>query len=76
MTRIETQLGLDEVLVDRLDGDRARPTAEATRLTDPYLTSPAAKTPGMLVSMGSGGRPSGQPRGGRPSCRRSGPVTT
>ncbi len=30
------------------------PTAQATLWTDPCLTSPAAKTPGMLVSMGSG----------------------
>ena len=28
------------------------PTAEATRFTDPCLTSPAANTPGMLVSSG------------------------
>ena len=30
------------------------PTAEATRLTDPWRTSPAANTPGRLVSSGSG----------------------
>src|SRR5215813_5213137 len=32
------------------------PTAEATRLTDPRRTSPAANTPGRLVSSGSGQR--------------------
>jgi hypothetical protein len=32
------------------------PTAEATRLIDPCRTSPAAKTPGMLVSSGKGSR--------------------
>ena len=47
------------------------PTAEATRLTDPWRTSPAAKTPGRLVSSGSAGRPGGQ----RPvPAGRSGPV--
>ena len=30
------------------------PTAEATLLTEPYRTSPAAKTPNMLVSRSSG----------------------
>ena len=29
------------------------PTAEATRLMEPLRTSPAAKTPGMVVSSGS-----------------------
>jgi hypothetical protein len=37
------------------------PTAEATRLTEPWRTSPAAKTPGRLVSSSIGGRSSGQP---------------
>ena len=46
------------------------PTAEATRLTDPWRTSPAANTPGRLVSSGSGGRPGGQ----RVPAGRSGPV--
>ena len=32
------------------------PTAEATRLTEPCRTSPAAKTPGTLVSSGNGAR--------------------
>src|SRR5438105_3509295 len=32
------------------------PTAEATRLIEPCRTSPAANTPGRLVSSGSGGR--------------------
>ena len=36
------------------------PTAEATRLTFPERTSPAAKTPGALVSSRRGGRFSGQ----------------
>ena len=38
------------------------PTAEATRLTEAWRTSPAASTPGMLVSSDSGGRSSGQSR--------------
>src|SRR5262249_55197752 len=32
------------------------PTAEATRLTEPERTSPAANTPGWLVSSRNGGR--------------------
>src|SRR5689334_20238660 len=36
------------------------PTAEATQVTDPRRTSPAANTPGRLVSSGNGGRPGGQ----------------
>lgn len=36
---------------------RFLPTAEATRLTEPQRTSPAAKTPGRLVSSRNGGRP-------------------
>jgi pimeloyl-ACP methyl ester carboxylesterase len=36
------------------------PTAEATRLTEPCRTSPAASTPGTLVSSESGRRSSGQ----------------
>ena len=32
------------------------PTADATRLIDPSRTSPAANTPGMLASSGSGSR--------------------
>ncbi len=47
------------------------PTAEATRLTDPCLTSPAAKTPGMLVSNIRGGRSSGH--ASRPSPQEVGP---
>ena len=51
------------------------PTAEATRLTDRWRTSPAANTPGMLVSSSSGGRRRGQPAGrrrGRAGRGRSG----
>ena len=33
------------------------PTAEATRLVEPERTSPTAKSPGWLVSNGSGIRP-------------------
>ena len=36
------------------------PTAEATRFTDPYRTSPTAKTPGTLDSRNIGSRRSGQ----------------
>ena len=39
------------------------PTADATRLTEPYRTSPTANTPGMLVSNGSGVFVSGRPLG-------------
>ena len=49
------------------------PTAEATRLTEPWRTSPAAKTPGRLVSSSSGGRSSGQPAAAAVASR-SGPV--
>jgi hypothetical protein len=35
------------------------PTAVVTRFTEPTCTSPAAKTPGMLDSKGSGARVSG-----------------
>jgi hypothetical protein len=34
------------------------PVAAATRFIEPEWTSPTAKTPGMLVSNGSGRRPS------------------
>jgi hypothetical protein len=40
------------------------PTAEATRFTAPWRTSPAAKTPGMLVSSGKGKRSTCHPRRG------------
>ena len=50
------------------------PTAEATRLMDRCRTSPAANTPGTLVSSGSGGRFSGQPAGSSPARCRSWPV--
>jgi hypothetical protein len=36
--------------------DEPSPTAAATRFIDPARTSPAAKTPGTLVSNGSGRR--------------------
>ena len=51
------------------------PTAEATRLTEPWRMSPAAKTPGRLVSSSSGGRSRGQPWGGLPLRSRSRPVS-
>jgi hypothetical protein len=38
------------------------PTAGATRFIDCCLASPAAKTPGMPVSSGSGGRSRGHSR--------------
>ena len=41
------------------------PTAEATRFTDPYRTSPTAKTPGRLDSRNIGSRRSGQSPAGR-----------
>ena len=50
------------------------PTAPATRLVEPLRASPAAKSPGTLVSSGNGSRSSGQPAGRRPWARRSGPV--
>ena len=48
------------------------PTAEATRLTEPDRTSPAANTPGRLVSSRNG-VPPGRPVG---DCARAGPVRT
>jgi len=52
------------------------PTPEATRLTLPDRTSPAAKTPGMLVSRRRGLRGRDQPAFRRCSSVRSGPVNT
>ncbi|MEH2012632.1 MAG: hypothetical protein V7K65_14160 [Nostoc sp.] len=40
------------------------PTAEATRLTEPCRTSPAANEPGTLVSKKNGSRSQVQPTGG------------
>ena len=48
------------------------PTADATRLTDPDRTSPAANTPGRLVSSMNGGRRAVQWR----DCARAAPVRT
>ena len=50
-----------EQLVDELIAIEPSPTAEATRFIEPWRTSPAAKTPGMLVSSENGLRSSGQP---------------
>src|SRR5467141_466615 len=52
------------------------PTADATRLTLPPRTSPAAKTPGRLVSSRYGRRAGGQCAVLRSSGYRSGPVLT
>ena len=46
------------------------PTADATRLVEPARTSPAANTPGRLVSRRSGGLANGH--AARIRCRRSG----
>src|SRR5437899_12713986 len=48
------------------------PTAEATRLTEPERTSPAANTPGRLVSSRNGCRRAVQ----WGDCTRAGPVWT
>lgn len=48
------------------------PTADATRFTEPCRTSPAASTPGTLVSRGIGVRPSA----GSAPALSSDPVTT
>ena len=48
------------------------PTAEATRFIESRRTSPAAKTPGTLVSSANGLRSSGQTI----ESGRSGPVST
>src|SRR5438046_116358 len=37
------------------------PTADATRLTEPWRTSPTAQTPGVLVSAGRGALAGGVP---------------
>src|ERR1700749_4944936 len=50
------------------------PTAEATRLTLPPLTSPTANTPGKLVSSRCGGRARGQCAAARSVGERSDPV--
>src|SRR5690349_19716387 len=50
------------------------PTADAHRFIDPALTSPAANTPGKLVSMSKGLRSSVQFLGRLPFFGRSGPV--
>jgi glyoxylase-like metal-dependent hydrolase (beta-lactamase superfamily II) len=50
-----TEAGDVQVLVNLRNGHRAFPTADATRFTEPGRTSPAANTPGRLVSSGSGG---------------------
>src|SRR5262249_37243037 len=46
------------------------PTPEATRLIEPWRTSPATKMPGALVSRRNGSRSSGQPGGRWPSPGR------
>ena len=51
------------------------PTAEATRFIESRRTSPAANTPGTLVSSTNGGRSSGQ-AGPSLQVSRSGPVRT
>src|ERR1039458_3432742 len=50
------------------------PTLEATRFTEPWRTSPTAKTPGTLVSSRLGSRSSVQLWGDLPSRIRDGPV--
>src|SRR6185436_18052959 len=50
------------------------PTADATRLMLPALTSPTAKIPGLLVSSKCGGRGSGHWAARSSSCDRSEPV--
>src|SRR5262249_49493633 len=52
------------------------PTADATRVIPPARTSPAANTPGTLVSRGSGSRVSFQTRGYALAAIRSRPVST
>src|SRR6266566_3764586 len=52
------------------------PTADATRLTLPDLTSPTAKTPGLLVSSRSGLRARGHPASSSSPGSRSAPVLT
>ena len=46
------------------------PTAEATRFTEPWRTSPATKTPGTLLSSRNGSRFSCQTSGILPSLRK------
>lgn len=45
------------------------PTVDAARFTGRWRTSPAANTPGRLVSSGIGGRSRVQPEGGAPAGR-------
>jgi hypothetical protein len=59
-----------EELMRELDRDGSGPDGGR----DPQRTSPTANTPGMLVSIGSGGRTAVHPSGGLPSSIRSAPV--
>src|SRR5579864_8061701 len=51
------------------------PTADATRLMEEWRVSPAANTPGMMLSKINGSRSSFQPLGRSPSLGRSAPVS-
>src|SRR4029079_4503681 len=58
----------------RLTAVEPSPTADATRFIDARRTSPAANTPGRLVSNRNGARDNGHRDGCPSSTTRSGPV--
>jgi hypothetical protein len=62
-------LNLLQILLHKLHCHRPSPTAEATRLTEPDRTSPAANTPAQLVSSKNGER-----RAVQSDCVKAGPV--
>ena len=64
-----------QVPVHEVDRHGASPTAEATRFIESSRTSPAANTPGTLVSSTNGARGSGHRRA-QAGSSRSWPVTT
>jgi hypothetical protein len=55
-TKAATTAGRAMCVCTKLTAIAPSPTAEAQRFTDPLRTSPAAKTPGRLVSSSNGGR--------------------
>ena len=61
LARIQAQPLVGKEAVDELHRDRALPDRRGHALDRPCRTSPAASTPGMLVSSENGRRSSGQP---------------
>jgi hypothetical protein len=59
-----------EIAVDLLDCGSALADGQATRFTERCRTSPAAKTPGVLVSWSNGGRSSDRWARSKPVSRK------